>query len=371
MQELLLLIKPASGLCNMKCDYCFYCDISNKRDIASYGIMTFDTLEVVVEKALAYADRACTFAFQGGEPTLAGFEFFEHLMELEKKHNVKNIKIYNTMQTNGYAINQKWAEFLGKNQFLVGLSIDGIKATHDKYRHSGDGNDTFLKIMDTAALFQKYEVEFNVLTVVNAKTAVKIRRIYEFYKKNGFNYQQYIACLDPVFEKKGEREYSLTPELYGNFLIELFDLWYLDLQWGRQPYIRQFENYVAIMMGQQPESCEQRGICGVQHVVEADGEVYPCDFYVLDSYKLGNLNAVTFEEIEQKRKEIKFVEKSDNHDEECRNCQYFALCRGGCERQRTDLPLGAGKRNYFCKGYQMFFEHSYDRLLDIARKLTR
>lgn len=371
MPALQLLIKPASGLCNMQCKYCFYCDIAQKREISSYGIMKPEILEEVIKKALEYADYSCGFAFQGGEPTLAGLDFYKRVIELQKKYNHKKVKINNAIQTNGYGIDEDWCRFLSENHFLTGLSIDGIKATHDIYRKNIKGGDTFLRIMETAAMFRRFSVEYNILTVVNARTAAKVKRIYEFYRKNGFAYQQYIACLDPVFEKQGEQEYSLTPGMYGEFLKELFDLWYLDLQWGRQPYIRQFENYVAILLGQQPESCEQRGICGVQHVVEADGQVYPCDFYVLDDYRLGNLREVSFEEIGKRRKETGFIQDSANHDEECKKCPYFALCRGGCARHRIKHKELLGKRNYFCEGYKLFFDHSFRRLNEIAHRISQ
>lgn len=206
------------------------------------------------------------------------------------------------MQTNGYALDDEWCHFFAENNFLVGLSVDGIKATHDAFRKDASGDDTYYHVLEKAECLKKAGVQFNVLTVVNSKTAPKIRRIYEQYRKLGFCWQQYIACLDPIGKLQGEKEFSLTPELYGNFLIELFELWEIDLKQGKQPYIRQFENYISILLGYMPEACEQRGICSFQNVVEADGSVYPCDFYVLDEYNLGNLNENSFEEIQKKKK---------------------------------------------------------------------
>lgn len=370
MPALQLLVKPASGLCNMHCSYCFYLDVSNKRETASYGIMSFETLELMVKKAFSYAEHMCTFTFQGGEPTLAGLSFYEELVSLQEKYNHKKIMVQNAIQTNGYALDDAWCRFLADNHFLTGLSLDGIKVTHDACRRSADGGDTFFRILDAAAMLERAGAEFNILTVVNAKTAPKIRKIYEFYKKKGFVYQQYIACMDPLYEQPGGLDYSLTPKQYGEFLIELFDLWYIDLQWGRQPYIRQFENYMAILLGKQPESCEQRGVCSVQHVVEADGEVYPCDFYVTDDYKLGNLKECGFSEIAARRKEISFLESSINQDKECKGCAYFPLCRGGCNRHRYEREGMPGKRNYFCEAYRMFFGHSMGRLMEIAGKIA-
>ena len=260
MPPIQLLIKPASGSCNLRCRYCFYEDEMSLRSTANYGIMSRETLEAVVEKSLAYADRSCGFTFQGGEPTLAGLDFFRELMRLEEKHNRKGVQISNAIQTNGFGLDEAWAAFFAESHFLVGVSLDGNKYTHDACRVGPDGGGTFEVVMKTIALFERFSVEYNILTVVNRATAERADKIYAFYAKNHFQYQQYIACLDPMGEPAGGRDYSLTPERYGDFLIRLFDLWYLDLQKGRQPYIRQFENCVALLLGYEPESCEQRAL---------------------------------------------------------------------------------------------------------------
>ncbi len=370
MPPLQLLIKPASGMCNMECSYCFYKDTMGKRQTSSYGMMNLNTLENLVEKALNHADGGCGFMFQGGEPTLAGLEFFQELIRLQHKYNHKNIQIHNSIQTNGYALDEKWCVFLKEHDFLVGLSLDGIKPTHDAYRKSQNGKDTFIKIIETAKRLDKFGVEYNILTVVNSRTALRAKKIYDYYKKQGFRYQQYIACLDPLFDDRQQETYSLSPEAYGNFLKELFDLWYMDLQKGQQPYIRLFENYINILMGNQPESCEQRGVCSVQNVIEADGSVYPCDFYVLDEYRLGNINADDFINIAQKAKEMNFVESSINHDQKCRNCKYLPLCRGGCTRQRVESEDGSGSRNYFCQSYEDFFNYTIERMERVSKMIN-
>lgn len=370
MPPIHVMIKPASGLCNMRCKYCFYADEMENRSQASYGIMTPETLENVVKRTLSFADGQCTFAFQGGEPTLAGLDFYKTLLELEKKYNEKKVRIDHALQTNGYILDEEWCRFLAENRFLVGLSVDGIKTTHDAFRKDAAGNDTYFHTLNAAKLLEAAGCEFNVLTVVNGKTAPKIRKIYEQYKKLGFSWQQYIACLDPIWEKQGQQDYSLTPRAYGQFLIDLFELWELDLKKGQQPYIRQFENYIGILLGQVPESCEQRGVCSWQNVVEADGSVYPCDFYVLDGYQLGNLNEVGFEEIERRRKEQGFVEASFNHTESCKSCPYFNICRGGCRRHREQPGTATGE-NWFCESYRMFFEACLPRMQAIAAQLMR
>lgn len=368
MPQIHVMIKPASGLCNMRCKYCFYTDEMEKRSQASYGIMTAETQENVIREILRFADDACTIAFQGGEPTLAGLDFYRRCLELEKAYNTKNVKISHALQTNGYVLDEEWCRFFADNHFLIGLSIDGIKATHDAYRKDINGQDTYFHTLEAARMLEEAGAEFNVLTVVNGKTAPKIRRIYEQYRKLGFFWQQYIACLDPIQEKQGQQEYSLTPRAYGQFLIDLFELWELDLRQGKQPYIRQFENYIAVLLGQLPEACEQRGVCSFQNIVEADGSVYPCDFYVLDEYRLGNLNTDSFETIGQRRKESGFVERSFNHTETCKGCPYFGICRGGCRRHREQPGTEFGE-NYFCESYRMFFDACLPKLQEIAAAL--
>lgn len=362
-----LLVKPASGLCNMRCTYCFYADEMNRREKGSYGIMNEDTLEQVIRRTLLFAEKECTIAYQGGEPTLAGLEFFEKSIELQEKYNGNRVRIHNSIQTNGYNLNDDWCAFFAKNHFLVGISVDGVKATHDAFRKDAAGADTYLRILEGVKLLEKHHVDYNILTVVNSKTAPKIRRIYENYARMGFRYQQYIACLDPFEAAQGKESYSLTPEAYGQFLIDLFELWEMDLRKGKQPYIRQFDNWVGILMGMAPEACDQRGVCGIQNVVEADGSVYPCDFYVMDGYCIGNLNTDTMEQIYRNREESGFQASSRNHPEQCRNCRYLQICRGGCRRHR----MGEGHLNIFCKSYQMFFDRHYGSLLRIAEAFKR
>lgn len=368
MPPINLLIKPSSGNCNLRCKYCFYYDAMSKREHSSYGFMTEDTLRAVIQKALAYAERDCTFAYQGGEPTLSGLAFFEKSIEFQQEYNINHVAIHNTLQTNGYQLDEEWAAFFKKHDFLVGVSLDGGPKTHDLYRKNLSGEGSFSNVMRNIELLQRSDVSFNILSVVNRATAPMIKRNYKFYKKNHLSYLQFIACLDPLDTVPGEQDYSLTPETYGQFLIDLFELWYEDLRLGQQPFIRQFENYIAILLGQPPESCDMRGICGAQYVVEADGSVYPCDFYVLDSYKLGNLLTDSIEEIDNIRNQIKFIESSINHSKECGQCQYQYLCRGGCRRTRLDAD---NYRQYFCRSYQMFFDACLPRMLDIAKQIQR
>ncbi len=366
MPALSLLIKPASGNCNMRCRYCFYADELDNREIRSYGKMSVDTMHTIVDKAMEYGDYECTIAFQGGEPTLAGLDFYRDLVAYVTAHeNPKKLKIHYALQTNGYLINEEWAAFLGENHFLVGVSLDGLKEIHDRYRLDAAGKGTYQRVISAIRLLEKHHVEYNVLTVVTAATARNGQKIYNYFKKNHFAYQQYIECLDPIGEEPGQHEYSLTPEKYGEFLKSMFDAWYLDMRSGTYVYNRYFENLMMIMAGQQPESCNMRGVCGKQWVFEADGSVYPCDFYALDQWRLGNIQENSFEEMDEKRDELGFIQWSMQQQEDCRKCRWFGLCRNGCRRNREPVTADSTNRNYFCKSYQMFFEYAYPRLAEI------
>lgn len=372
MPNISVLIKPASGMCNLQCKYCFYCDETKNREVESYGFMEEETLEKVIQKVLDFSDTACTIAYQGGEPFLRGLDFFKKSVELQKKYNIKGIKISNTIQTNGTCLDEDWAKFLKENNFLVGISLDGIMFTHDSFRVDKKGQGTFERVMEGIGLLKKYEVDFNILTVVNAATAKKITQIYDYFKQNGFMYLQFIPCLNPLGMETERFPHTLTPKAYGHFLKTLFDLWYNDFRKGVMVHIQQFEEYVRMLLLMQPDVCGMSGICSCQNVVEADGGVYPCDFYVLDEYKLGSLKQNSFEEIHEKRKEIHFVEDSAIMHEDCKKCKYAPICRGGCRRHRVIADCQSPK-NYFCESYYEFFSYSISRLEEIAaicKKIT-
>lgn len=372
MPPLSLLIKPASGSCNMRCKYCFYADEMTHRGEGSVGRMSLETMYALADKALAYADGVCTFAFQGGEPTLVGVEFFQKLSAYVAAHpNPKRVRVHYAFQTNGCLLDEAWAKWFAENHVLVGVSLDGPKEIHDRYRVDAAGKGTFNRVTAALRLLEKNHVDYNVLTVVTAANARRARQTYEFFKKNGYKYQQYIECLDPIGEAPGGHEYSLTPERYAAFLKQLFDAWYLDMSVGRYVYNRYFENLMMIFAGQLPDSCNMRGMCSKQWVIEADGSVYPCDFYALDEWRLGSILTDSFEEMDRVRESLGFIQWSRQVPEDCEACQWYALCRGGCRRNREPVTCDSAGKNYFCAAYQQFFEYAYPRLKEIYYKAYR
>lgn len=371
MPSISVLIKPASGMCNMCCDYCFYHDEQRKRKQESYGFMSELTLRNVIRKTILRAEGCISYVYQGGEPTLRGIDFFKKAVKYQRQYNKHGVRVMNAIQTNGLLLDREWCEFLKENHFLVGISIDGTKEIHDKYRHTADGRGTYDIVERATKLLDQYGVDYNILTVVNHQAAEHIEEIYKEYRRKGWDYQQYIACLDPIDELRGKKEYALKPQQYGRSLSKLCKQWYQDWKdTGKPPYIRQFENYIGILMGYRPEACEQCGVCGIQYVVEADGSVYPCDFYITDAYCIGNFNENKLEQIDKERKKIEFVKRSENLATECKECSYYVLCRGGCQRNRDyDKEIGQ-YRNYFCEGYRIFFEECEGMLKEVADKLA-
>ena len=217
--------------------------------------------------------------------------------------------------------------------------------------------------MHAVELFKKHNVDFNVLTVVTAQTAKNTKEMYAFFMRQGLANQQYIPCLDPFEEARGNSRYSLTPELYTRFLKNLFDLWYEDRLAGNYVYIRYFENLAGMMLGHPPESCAMAGKCSVQYAIEACGDVFPCDFYMMDAYKIGNIMSDSFQSMDQNRTSLGFIEEAPGRYGQCRTCEWFYFCRNGCKREREFLDTTSDRRiNYFCAAYKEFFPYALPRL---------
>lgn len=269
-------------------------------------------------------------------------------------------------QTNGLALDPTWCSFFKEHGILVGISVDGTRALHDRYRVDAAGKGTFDRVVRATKLLERAQVDYNILTVVTGDVARRARAIYADYKRRGWRWQQYIPCLDPLDSQASEERWHLSAEAYGTFLTELFDCWYADLQHGEQPYIRQFDNWVGMLSGRAPEACDMRGQCSVQYGFEADGSCYPCDFYMLDEWCLGNALEQSFEDFDARRSELRFIEGSLVLPERCRHCRYERLCCGGCRRHRLESE---GQLNRFCAGYQRFFDAHLPQMLAIAHAM--
>jgi len=369
MQTLNIMIKPASSNCNLCCKYCFYRFLAKNRQIKSYGFMNVNLLEKVIKKGLSYAEQNCTFVFQGGEPTLVGLNFYKKLIKFELKYNYKNLYIINAIQTNGINIDEEWVKFLAENHFLVGISLDGPKEIHNTNRIDNQGKETFKRVMETINLLNKYKVEYNILTVVTSLVARHPNKVYNFFKHHNFQYLQFIPCLDPLNEEIKNNGYSLKSDKYAYFLKTLFDLWYDDIFKGNMISIQYFDNLLGLLIGYKPEVCGMVGHCICQCVIEADGGVYPCDFYVTDQWYLGSIKESDFNELLNSVNSKKFIEVSRYIDPECKSCKWYYLCRGRCRRWREPFENEKPKLNILCSAYKKFLKYSEERLIKLAQQL--
>ena len=367
-----LMLKPASSECNLDCKYCFYHSLCASRSAPSHGSMSERTLETTLAKAFAFTEGApLSLSFQGGEPLLRGKEFFIHTARILAKYRERGGKVSVGIQTNGTLIDEEWCDIFAGNGWLVGLSLDGDERAN-AFRTDKRGESTFEKVFAAARLMQSKKAEFNILTVLTAPVAQRAGEIYDFFKKNGFRYLQFIPCLKPFrFDERGGIDrtcdyspaladgmrYSLSAEDYSRFLEEVFSRYYADYMSGEYVSVRQFDNFVRLAHFGSAEQCGMNGHCSHQFVIEGDGEVYPCDFYCLDEYSLGNVNTenANFSTFAANPKAAAFIKESMILPEKCRSCKYFALCRNGCKRERLDVDK--------CSAYKKFFSENLDKLV--------
>lgn len=310
-------------------------------------MMSLDTAENVIKSAFDFSQDSVNFTFQGGEPLLRGLDFFESFIDLVKKHNTNDTKVSICVQTNGTLVDDEWCNFFVKNGILVGVSLDGDEELNS-YRVYPNGESSFDDVMNSIELMKKYNVQFNVLSVLTSRLSQNIRKSYRYFKSNNLSYLQYIPCLNPFGEKS---EYAMNVDEYAAYLNSLFKIYYNDVMRGQMISIRQMDNYRLLAGGKSAEQCGMNGPCSTQFVVEGDGSVYPCDFYCTDEWLLGNINELSFEELYNSKKAVEFVKSSFIIKEECKTCEYFSLCRaGGCKRNRESED--------YCESYKEFFNKS-------------
>ena len=365
MKQLSFLIKPASGRCNMRCRYCFYTDTERYRESGEDRISG-----EAVRKLIRAADQVLddggevSFAFQGGEPTLAGITFYEEFLTLCQPLRERGIRVHLSIQSNGLLMDETWAEFLSREKVLTGISVDGYGELHDRYRRDLADAGTYARVRDRVRMLLEKGVSVNLLCVVHHETAMHAREVYESLKEMGTGFVQFIPCLDPLNGERGTMPWSLTPEDYAAFLMETFELWYRDWKKGQYLSVRLFEDWVHLAMNVQPSACASCGACGSYFVVEADGRLYPCDFYAVDEYCLGRIGERSLAGLSGKKPLRTFLEKSGDKPRKCRSCRWWRLCRGGCPRDWTGR---AGHyENYYCSAYEQVFARCGDRILDMA-----
>lgn len=361
MPPLTLMIKPVSGLCNMQCRYCFYRDEMARREMPLPAPMTGDTLEVLLRRAMLHAQGELTLIFQGGEPTLAGKEFYRQLLQLERKYRRADVTVRHSIQTNALTLDEEWCAIFREGGFLVGVSLDGTAALHDRNRTDRGGQPTAARVQAALSLLRREGVPYNVLCVVTEEMVPRAREVFGALKEHA--YLQFIPCMDGA-----QGGSLLTSRGYGRFLTELFDCYEQAYHSGRPVSIRTFDNWLAMACGYPPESCALSGRCTRAALIEADGSVYPCDFYAVDAWRLGSIRETSFARLEQTEAACRFA-RGLPLPPGCARCPHVALCRGGCRRDREPHPESAEGRSRWCEGLRQFFDDRGARLAALARRV--
>ncbi len=365
-----ILIKPAGPDCNMACAYCFYLEKAGLFPASETHRMSEDILEAMVSQTMKAAPGQISFGWQGGEPTLMGLGFFEKAVELQKKYG-RSHTVGNGLQTNGILVDEKWARFLAEYNFLVGLSIDGPAHVHDRYRKMRGGGGSWEKVRDRARLMLDEGVAVNALSVVNDYAADFADEIYSFHKELGLNYMQFIPLVDPGIGSGGDDLPSqVSAERFGAFLCSLFDLWIGDFEDGvPTTSVRFFDSVFHIYAGLHPPECTLMRECGAYVVVEHNGDVYSCDFYVEPEWRLGNVLDDDLRDLLNCGKQTEFGAMKSRIAAECTECRWLKYCRGGCTRDR--VPGARGEMSHLCSSFRIFFRHADGKLQDLARDWKR
>ncbi|MEA5017294.1 MAG: SPASM domain-containing protein [Erysipelotrichaceae bacterium] len=358
MKYFSMLIKPASSRCNLKCKYCFYHDVSNHRYVKDYGIMDTNTSVLLIDNVLNTFNEkvSISFAFQGGEPMLAGLDYFEQFVSYAEKNKKQYHHISYSIQTNATLIDENWCRFFSKHNFLVGVSLDGYQEINDFYR----GANTFNKITNAIKTLEMWQIKFNILTVLTEKLAQHPNQLYNFYKTNGLNNIQLIPCLSSLDDDEIEH---LKPKTFYTFYNNFYDLWYSDLKQGYYMSIQFFDDTIRLFKGLLPYQCGALGFCTIQYVIEADGSVYPCDFYVLDKYKMGNIKSDSIISLANSAVAKAFISESKQPCKQCEDCKFINICHQKCKR----VNICYYNQDY-C-GLRLFLENNEAKLIQASKLL--
>jgi len=371
-----VVAKPIGPICNLKCDYCFYLEKKALYDSKEKFLMNDDVLEGFIKSYIgSQAGNVVEFVWQGGEPTLMGIDFYKKVVSLQKSFSGDK-KIKNSIQTNGTLLNEVWCKFLKSENFMVGISLDGPKEIHNRNRHNQKGEGTFDEVMKGLRLLKNFGIDYNVLACVTQDTAQKSLEVYRFFKENGVEFIQFTPVVERIIEneeanlkligpadltKSDNRgfvtEWSVNPEDYGNFLIEIFE------EWVRQDvgstFVMNFEWALNAWLGNPSPICIHAETCGQSVVIEHNGDIFACDHTVFPDYLIGNILKDDLQDMVKNSLESGFgISKMSKLPRTCLECKVLRACQGGCPNTRFSLgDYGEPGMQYLCAGYKKFFMH--------------
>lgn len=358
-----LLVKPAGADCNLRCKYCFYID--HQASDPHSTRMNDKTLRQLIQSYMSTEQKNYSFGWQGGEPTVMGLKFFKKVVKYQKIYGKPGSMVSNGLQTNGTLITEEWAKFLRNYHFLVGVSLDGPPLIHNKFRKTIENKPSHAQVLAGIHNLEKFGVEFNILSLINHHSANYAKEIFEYYLDNGFFYHQYIPCVEFHAENsKRLTSYSVTTKQWGDFLCTLFDLWFP--KYVQKVSIRLFDTLFEYLVHGTVNSCQFSDQCGQYFVVEHDGSIYPCDFFVEPEFYLGNIHEINWKDIfhHSTYKEFQNNKKIAIKANNCSICKFSEFCNGGCRKHHINNDLH--QKDILCGGYQQFYKHALPKMKKLA-----
>lgn len=367
-----LMIKPVGSGCNLACRYCYYLDKAEVTGLPAHR-MTEEMLEAILSRALSEIDsEEFVFNWHGGEPLLAGKDFYRKVLSLQKRFGNGRI-IKNTIQTNAVLLDREWCDIFSEGAFLVGVSIDGPSSVHDRYRQDRGGRPCLKNVLHGISLLRQNAVPFNTLTAVSKASSGHGKEVYRFLKSIGSRFLQLNPVLEyrlggrivpPGTEGASLASFSISAEEFGNFACDIFD------EWIREDvgiiYVNLIEDTFASWCGFPPGTCTKSETCG-SAVVEHNGDVFACDHFVYSEYRIGNILEESLRTILFGRRAVDFsLRKRDSLPGTCHDCPWLFACQGECPQHRL-----TGEENLLCKGYRMFFSHAapyMDRMRELLKR---
>jgi uncharacterized protein len=381
-----VMAKPAGPACNLTCAYCFYRDKASLFTDGTATRMGPDVLESFIRQYCEIRPGGeISFAWQGGEPTLMGLDFFRDALELQRRY-AGGRRVTNALQTNGVLLDDEWARFLAEHGFLVGVSVDGPPVLHDRYRRDPSDRPTLDRVLGGVEALRRAKVDFNTLTTVGSHNVGHPVEVYEFLKGIGSTFHQYIPLVERLAPGTGGglagppraagaggavmAPWSVRPAAWGAFLGAIFDRW-IRADVGTV-FVQQFEAALAAWSGRPPGICVLDGRCGTALVLEHDGSLYPCDHYVYPEYRLGNILETPLAELARSTRQVTFGDaKRDALPRQCRECTVRFACNGGCPKLRFARTRdGEPGLDQLCAGWRGFLEHAGPWLAAMARLLA-
>ena len=362
-----LLVKPSSADCNIHCTYCFYLEKKELYPGRHRRQMTTDVLERMVASYMATAQPTYSFGWQGGEPTLMGRTFFERVTEFQEKHGRRGASVANGLQTNGLLLTDELAEHLGKYRFLVGVSLDGPSDIHDTNRLTESGRGTHAQVLNGIEILERNQVEYNILTVVSAANVERGREVYRYLRDElGVRYHQYIPCVE--FDEDGNLlPFAITGEQWGRFLLDVYEEWRGGDE--ERVSIRLFDSVLTMHVDGTANTCVMARNCRQYFVVEHNGDVYPCDFFVEPGKRLGNVMRDRFEDMWNSVRFRDFGRNKRRWAAECATCPYLKVCAGDCQKMRYRSVEDPSLISHLCDGWKAFYGRTLPEFEQLAVRI--